>query len=55
LGLYNCYQVIMLHNGKIWVESTEGEGSVVSFSLPRHNTTLTPERRSLYDRRSSGG
>jgi len=34
LGLYHCYQIIQAHHGHIWVETTEGEGSLVAFSLP---------------------
>lgn len=34
LGLYNCYQILRAHEGTLWVESTEGEGSAVSLLLP---------------------
>lgn len=37
LGLTICQQIIMGHNGRIWVESEEGQGSCFSFALP-----LTP-------------
>lgn len=50
LGLYNCYQVVHAHNGALWVESTEGEGSVVSFVLPRNRQTAQ-DRRVYRDRR----
>ncbi|MBY0451144.1 MAG: HAMP domain-containing histidine kinase [Cyanobacteria bacterium] len=33
LGLYNCYQVVMAHQGQIWVETTEGVGSAVNVVL----------------------
>lgn len=50
LGLYNCYQVVQAHNGVLWVESTEGEGSVVSFILPQSPKTAQ-DRRVYHDRR----
>lgn len=34
LGLSICKDFIERHGGRIWVESVEGEGSTVSFSLP---------------------
>lgn len=34
IGLYLCAEIIERHNGKIWVESELGEGSIFSFSLP---------------------
>jgi signal transduction histidine kinase len=50
LGLYNCHQVLEAHNGILWVESTEGEGSLVSFVLPR-NRQAARDRRVFSDRR----
>jgi signal transduction histidine kinase len=35
LGLSICRRLIEAQNGKIWLESTPGKGTVVSFSLPR--------------------
>jgi signal transduction histidine kinase len=32
--LYICQQIIKAHNGNIWAESVEGEGSTFSFTLP---------------------
>ena len=37
LGLTICQQIVVGHNGRIWVESEEGQGSCFSFALP-----LTP-------------
>jgi len=35
LGLAICKNIIELHNGKVWVESVEGEGAVFHFILPK--------------------
>lgn len=35
LGLFICRKIVELYNGKIWVESKLGEGSVFYINLPR--------------------
>ncbi len=38
LGLAISKEIIEAHNGKIWVESEEGEGSKFTFSVPRYSS-----------------
>jgi signal transduction histidine kinase/Tfp pilus assembly protein PilF len=35
LGLILCKEFIEKHGGEIWVESTEGKGSTINFSIPK--------------------
>lgn len=39
IGLYICDQIIKNHKGTLWVDSTEGEGSTFSFTIPINLTT----------------
>lgn len=37
IGLATCKKIVLLHNGNIWVESKEGEGSTFYFLLPKEH------------------
>jgi signal transduction histidine kinase/tetratricopeptide (TPR) repeat protein len=41
LGLYICKKIILLHNGKIWVESKPNQGSEFIIILPTNYLTST--------------
>jgi two-component system phosphate regulon sensor histidine kinase PhoR len=52
VGLYLCAQLVRMHHGRIWVDSTWGKGSNFSFSIPRRepvseivHITSSPEAR----------
>ncbi len=42
LGLYIARQMVELHNGRIWVESKPGHGSVFYFEVPRTTQGAQP-------------
>jgi PAS domain S-box-containing protein len=37
LGLYICQRLVAAHGGRIWAESTMGQGSTIKFTLPITN------------------
>jgi two-component system sensor histidine kinase/response regulator len=37
IGLAHCKKIIGLHKGKIWIESTPGEGTTFYFNIPQFN------------------
>lgn len=39
VGLYLCAQLVRMHDGKLWVDSTWGKGSTFSFALPKRAVT----------------
>jgi signal transduction histidine kinase len=46
LGLYLCRELISLHGGEIWFESTEGVGSTFFLRLPLSQNAPTPDSSS---------
>jgi len=35
IGLSHCSKIVAMHNGKLWVDSTEGEGSTFYFTIAK--------------------
>lgn len=40
LGLVTCQRIVQRHGGRIWLESTPGEGTTVHFTLPAPGAAL---------------
>ena len=47
IGLTHCKKIAELHNGKIWVESVQGEWSSFYFNILTNNQTVTDEKTRL--------
>jgi signal transduction histidine kinase len=45
LGLYICKQIIEAHRGKIWAESTPGQGTTFLIELPINSSKLTQQSK----------
>ncbi len=41
LGLSVVQEIVSLHNGRVWVESTEGKGTTVTFVIPNSGKAAT--------------
>ena len=49
LGLYLCRELVERHDGHIWLESVEGQGSTFFFALPTSSERkTTPAEGSQY-------
>lgn len=47
LGLYLCRQFVLMHGGRIWVESVENQGNIFSFTLPMNDAQNAKDEREM--------
>ena len=53
LGLFICRKIVELYNGRIWVDSTVGKGSVFYVNLPRISTQVATSQQAAEAAESS--
>ncbi len=53
VGLYLCAQLVKVHGGRIWTDSTWGKGSTFSFSLPTQSAPSEVVTLQGQDRRTA--
>jgi two-component system sensor histidine kinase KdpD len=47
LGLYICKQIIEAHRGKIWAESTPGQGTTFFIELPINSASIPQQSKEI--------
>jgi len=47
LGLYICRRIVEAHGGRITIEATQGQGTIVRLALPLVGTPVTPSFSSV--------
>jgi signal transduction histidine kinase len=50
LGLTVVKEIVSLHNGRVWLESQDGEGTTVSFVIPNKISGKADEKKELSSR-----